>query len=487
MNATEVQELVAQRATSVVEVVRQSLARIEELDPKVNAICTLNPAALAEAEALDRRLASGEAARPLEGVPFVVKDNLPTRGLRTTYGTRIHKDNIPGEDAIAVARIRKAGGVLVGKTNLPEFAHDVNSANALFGLTRNPVDLNVTAGGSSGGTAAAIAAGMAPIGLGTDLGGSIRIPASFCGICGLRPSPGRVPAQSPDYAWDTLVAHVHGPMARTVADTGLLLSVIAGPDDRDPLSLPSAQADYARCARSDEGLQGRRAAYIGDLAGLVPINEQVGTLARQAALAFTRLGCELDERPLDASDLLEIIAGTRGFNMIARYHDLYDTRKLELSAQLTGQIEDGLSLDIRTLARAERLRTSYYHRVRQVLEEYDYILLPTVGVPAFRLDQPLPRSINGRPIARYYDALLGCYAVSVLGLPAMSIPCGTTREGLPVGLQIVGRRLREDRILEAASNYALLQPVHFEPRPIGSSPAREVLLTTTGLRSVASN
>ena len=211
-------------------------------------------------------------------MPFVAKDNLDTKGLRTTFGSLLCANYVPEQDAIAVERLRAAGAVLIGKTNTPEFATDVNTTNRLFGPTRNPFDLNVTAGGSSGGTGAALAAGMAPIGLGTDLGGSIRVPSSFCGTIGIRPAPGRVPVYPTEFGWDTLVEHVHGPMARTVADVGLMLSVLAGPDDRDPQPLPAQDHDYAAVAHGGTDLKGRRVAYSANLNGLFPVDPEVEAL-----------------------------------------------------------------------------------------------------------------------------------------------------------------------------------------------------------------
>jgi len=483
-SAGEIVRLVSAKEASAAEITAACLARIDAVDTDINAICTRNDAALAQAEAVDRRIKAGEAPRALEGVPFVVKDNLVTKGLRTTFGSEIYRDSVAEEDVVAVERIVAAGGILIGKTNLPEFAHDVNTNNTIFGLTRNPVNLNVTAGGSSGGTGAAVAAGMAPIGLGTDLGGSIRIPSSFCGICGIRPSPGRVPVYPTEYAWDTLVEHVHGPMARTVADTGLLLSVLAGTDDRDPMSLPDPASDYAAAARYDGRLAGRRAAYTPDLGGLMPVDDEVRALTERAAADFAALGCDVAAATFDTADLRDIIAGTRGFGMVARYADRLAIHKANMSSQLIGQVTDALKLDVKTVTRAERLRTDYYHRVRKFLEIYDYILLPTVGAPAFRLDQPLPTTVGGKPVDRYYDVFFGCYAFSVVGLPAMSVPCGFTSGGLPVGLQIVGRRLREDRVLEAAASYAAARPEHFAPLPLGTEPISQGTgqVVTPGMR-----
>jgi amidase len=481
-SARELTADVAARRLGVVEVTRAFLERIEQLNPAVNAVCTLNPRALDEAAACDRRLSAGEPPRPLEGVPFVVKDIIPTAGLRTTFGSTIHEHHVPDEDAICVERLRAAGGVLLGKTNTPEFAHDVNTTNRIFGTTRNPWNLRTTAGGSSGGTGAAVAAAMAPIGLGTDLGGSIRIPSAFCGTVGLRPVPGRVPVYPSEFGWDTLVQHVHGPMTRTPDDCGLVLAVLAGPDDRDPSSLPAEPRDHAKAGRYAGGLEGRRIAYTIDLNGLVPVDPEVGGRIAEAARAFERLGAAVEDACFDVADVREIIAGTRGFGMVARYADRLDLHRDRMTAQLVNQVTDALRLDVRTITRAERLRTAYWHRVRRFLERYDYILTPTVAVPAFRLDQPLPAEIGGVPVERFYDVFLPTYAFSITGLPAMSVPCGFTAQGLPVGLQIIGRRLREDAVLEAAAAYALASPQHFRPPAFAeleaASEAPDTVVTT---------
>jgi len=421
------------------------LRRVEERNPLVNAICTLNPEALAEARACDARLASGAPARPLEGVPFVAKDNLHTRGLRTTFGSRILEHFVPDEDAVAVERMKAAGAVLIGKTNTPEFAHDINTTNYLFGTTRNPRDLNRSAGGSSGGTAAAVASGMAPIGLGTDLGGSIRIPASFCGIAGLRPVPGRVPVYPTDYGWDTLVEHVHGPMAANVADLGRMLSVLAGPDDRDPASIPLQGHDYIEAARGERSLKG---------------DPQVARLVLAAVRRLEDLGCVVEEGCFDASDIREIRAGTRAFGMVARYADLVEPHGKVMTPALARQANEGLRTDVRTVVKAEKMRTAYWHRVRRFMEKYDYIVTPMIGAPAFRLDQPFPTLFGETKVEKFRDVFLFSYTFSVTGLPAASVPCGFTAEGLPVGMQIVGHRMREDLVLEAASAYAASTPEH---------------------------
>jgi amidase len=242
-----------------------------------------------------------------------------------------------------------------------------------------------------------------------------------------------------------------------------MLAALAGPDDRDPSSLPAEPRDYVEAARYAGRLDGRRVAYTRDLNGLVPVDTEVARLTAKAARSFEQLGAVVEEACFDVADVREIIAGTRGFGMVARYADRLDAHRDRMTAQLINQVTDALKLDVRTITRAERLRTAYWHRVRRFLERYDYILTPTVSVPAFRLDQPLPTDVGGVPVERFYDVFLTTYAFSITGLPAMSVPCGLTSAGLPVGLQIVGRRLREDLVLEAAAAYARVCPQHFQP------------------------
>ena len=474
LSARQIASNIANRSINASEVIAEYLKRIETVNPVVNAICTLNPAVESDAADCDRRLGEGELARPLEGVPFVVKDTIETKGVRTTFGSRIMEDNVPSEDAVAVERLKAAGAILLGKTNTPEFATDVNTTNAIFGMTRNPWNLNATAGGSSGGTGAALAAGLAPIGLGTDLGGSIRIPASFNGVVGLRPAPGRVPVYPQAFGWDTLVAHVCGPMAQRVEDVGLVLAAVAGPDDRDPGSLPTEGYEYAEAAKPESVMTDRSIAFAGDLNGLVPVDPEVLQLCRDACGTFQDLGCSVEADCFDVSEVPDIISGTRAFNMVARYADRLDSFREIMSKSLVNQVEPSLRVEVRAVAKAERLRTVYWHRVREFLKTYDYIVTPTIGVSAFRLDQPLPTEVGGVKVDRFYDVLLSTYAFSITGLPIISIPCGWTGAGLPVGLQIVGPRLREDLVLTAAGNFARLHPEFFKLPEIDLESAKPI-------------
>jgi amidase len=483
LTAVEIVRLVSSREVSARKVVEAFLERIANFNPTVNAICTLDPAALEAADSIDRRLASGEAARALEGVPVVVKDNIETKGLRTTWGSRLMEHHVPSEDAVCIERLRSAGAILLGKTNTPEFAHDVNTSNFLFGTTRNPWNLMVTSGGSSGGSAAAVAAGFAPLAVGTDLGGSIRTPASFNNIVGIRPVPGRVPVYPAAFGWDTLVPHVVGPLAANLVDAALMLSVMAGPDDRDPSSLPRQNFDLVKAAAGETSIAGRSIAYCCDFGGSVPIDPEVGSLVEAAAQVFEGLGCQVEAVDFDVSDLREIIAGTRGFGMIARFGELYREARDLMTLPLKRQIEAALTLDVATIAKAEKMRTSYWHRVRSLMQRFDYIIAPSCGAAPFRLDQPLPAEVGGKPVDNFYDVFLPAYAFTITGLPIAAVPCGFTQSGLPVGIQIIARRQREDLALEAASAYAGARPELFRRPDIDPSQAHPIpaILDTPGM------
>ncbi len=453
-SAWKIAEAVGNREVSAVEVTNAFLDQINAVNPVINAVCTLNEQATAVASAVDERLKAGGIARPLEGVPFLIKDILQTKGVRTTFGSLLLENYIPEEDAISVERLKKAGGILLGKTNTPEFAHDINTTNKIFGTTRNPWNINVTAGGSSGGSGAAVAAAMAPLAIGTDLGGSIRIPCSFNNLVGLRPSPGRIPFYPTEYGWDTLVEHVQGPMVRTVGDLGLAMNILAGPDDRDPSSLPNDGLNYISAVTDgtlpkDIG----RIAYASDLGGIVPIDKEVDRLVRAGVTRFEELGFIVEEACFDTSDIKNIVSGTRGFGMIARYADRFDSYSDLMTQQLVNQVSVAMDLSVRDVTKSERLRTQYWHNVRKFMERYDFIIAPAVGAPPFRLDEPFPTEVGGKDVERFQDVFLATYIFSVTGLPMISLPCGFTRDGRPVGMQLIAKRFQDDTAIRAGAAY----------------------------------
>lgn len=459
LSAAELNAAVRERQLSVEQIVRSCLERTAATNPVLNAVCTLCPeAALAASRESDARIAKGDPIRPLDGVPFLVKDNIPTAGLRTTFGSRVFEHHVPAEDSLDVQRMKAAGAILLGKTNTPEFAHEPTTSNLIFGVTRNPWNVRRSAGGSSGGNGSALAAGMAPAAIGTDMGGSVRIPAAFCGITAIRPAPGRIPIYPTDFGWDTLVHHVRGPMARTVLDLGILLSVMAGPDDRDPSSLPLDGLDFKGAATGQMSLSGATIAYSRALGGVAPVDPIVSRAVESILPKLSDRGFTIEEADPDISEIKRIIRPTRAFAILARWGSLLHSHRELLTTSIIHQIDDALSFTVMDITEAERLRTALWHRIRRFMQRFDFIITPTVGVTAFPLDEPLPSTIAGRPVENYYDAILFTYAFSLAGLPSLSIPCGMSPDGLPIGLQIVGPRLREDKVLALGAILETLVP-----------------------------
>jgi amidase len=454
--AVELLRLYRARRISPLEVMQATLARIDAVNPRVNAIVTLDRAgALREARRATAAMHRRGTLPPLHGLPVGIKDVTPTRGLRTTFGSTLFADHVPDADALVVQRLRAAGAIVIGKTNTPEFAFGPNTVNQVFGATRNPWNPALTAGGSSGGSAAALATGMCALAEGTDLGGSLRGPASFCGVVGFRTSPGLIPRVPTTLAWDTY--SVEGPMARNVADAALMLSVMAGLDDRAPLSYDVDTAAFTRAVKNPS-VKGWRVAWSLDLGGLALLDHEVAAIVRDAAAVFTKLGARVEQAAPDMSDVPEIVRLTRGFLMVARHGDRLEKHRDVLQAGLVENTEQGLRLTSREVAEGELLRTQQWERVQAFMAEHELLITPTAAVPPFPIDQPHPLQVNGQPIGKAMARSFLTYAFSVLGLPAISIPCGFTRQGLPVGLQIVGRRRGDAAVLTAAAAFQAARP-----------------------------
>jgi amidase len=455
-SAVELARLYRARKTSPLEVMQAVLARIDALNPQVNAVVTLaRDAALWEARRATAALRRGKALPPLLGIPVGIKDVTPTKGIRTTHGSKLFEDHVPDEDALVVQRLRAAGAIVIGKTNTPEFAFGPNTVNAVFGATHNPWNLALTSGGSSGGSAAALATGMCPLAEGTDLGGSLRGPASYCGVVGFRTTPGLIPRYPSVLAWDTY--SVEGPMARTIGDTALMLSVMAGADDRSPLSYDVDPRDFIKAVKGSS-MRGCRVAWTSDLGGLMTIDHEVRAVFERAVGVFRSGGARVEEGCPDMSDVPEIVRLTRGLLMVARHADKLPEHRAVLQDGLVENTEQGLALTARDVAQGELLRTRQWHRVREFLAERDVWLTPTTATPPFPIDQPHVTEINGEPVGKTMARSYLTYAFSVLGLPAISIPCGFTSQGLPVGLQIVGKRRGEAAVLRAAASFEAAQP-----------------------------
>ncbi|HXS78840.1 MAG TPA: amidase [Gammaproteobacteria bacterium] len=436
----------ASRALSAVEVMRAFLAQIERVNGAVNAIVTLRSGGelLAEAAAADRKLAAGEAVGPLHGLPIAIKDLSLTRGLRTTFGSTLYRNFVPTSDDLYVERVRRAGAIIIGKTNTPEFGAGSQTFNALFGATRNPYDFAKTCGGSSGGAAVALACGMLPLADGTDLGGSLRNPASFCNVVGFRPSPGRVPrlhARTGDRLG------VHGPMARSVDDLALLLSVMAGPDARDALSLPEPGTAFLNLPQ--RGFAGVRVAWSERL-GRYPVEPAVTAVCNAARSVFTTLGCDVVDGEPDFDGVDELFQTLRAEGYAASLRGDLARGRAQLKDTVVWNVEQGLKLTPADLERASRAQAALGARITAFFATREFLVLPTVQVLPFDVEIDWPREIAGVPMDTYIDWMGTCYAISCTGLPAISVPCGFSADGLPVGLQIVGRRDRDADVLALA-------------------------------------
>ena len=431
---------------SVAEVMDAHLAQIERLNPTLNAIVTLLPdLARAGADEADEALARGDVVGPLHGLPIAHKDLQPTKGIRTTFGSKIFEDFVPDEDAAIVLRLRRAGAITIGKTNTPEFGTGSQTFNEIFGATRNPYDSTKTCGGSSGGAAVALASGMLPIADGSDLGGSLRNPASFCNVVGFRPSTGRVPIWPRPTAWFPF--DVQGPLARTVGDAALLLSAMAGSDPRDPLSLSEPGRRFRQPL--DRDFKGTRVAWTPDLGGL-PIDPRVTGVLEPQRSTFESLGCTVVNGAPDLSDADEIFKVWRAWYYELSYGALLDTHRAQLKDTVIWNIEEGRRLTGSQIAKAERQRTDLHHRVHLFMKDHEFLVLPVSQVPPFAVDQPYVTEINGIPMGTYIDWMRSCYYITVTGLPAISVPCGFTPDGLPVGVQIVGRYHDDFGVLQIA-------------------------------------
>ena len=451
-SATEIATRVRARKISPVEVVEEALRRVEDHNPRINAIVTLNPRALDEAKEVERRLASGEPPGLLSGVPVGIKDVTQVAGLRTTFGSPLYRDHVPEEDAVVVTRLRQAGAIILGKTNTPEFAAGGNTWNDVFGRTRNPWNPERSAGGSTGGGAAALASGMIALAEGTDLGGSLRIPASFCGVVGLRPSPGLVPTWPSDWVWDTL--QVTGPMARTAEDVALMLRAMAGPFS--PLNQPSAGRDFIGAVRRGPR-SGCRVGYCPDIAG-IGIDPAVEAVCRRAAERLTEQGARVDLIEFDLSEGRDAFLDLRGLWFVTWMHDRLD-RIDELGVNVRNNVSAGLHGTVPDIARAERIRGRIWSRFRRFFEEYDYFLTPTMAVSPFPVEQNYPDTVAGREMRTYVDWIAPTFLLSLTGLPVCSVPCGMDPEGLPVGIQIVGWLGGEEAVLALAGRVQQENPI----------------------------
>jgi aspartyl-tRNA(Asn)/glutamyl-tRNA(Gln) amidotransferase subunit A len=443
-------------ALSPVEATTALLERTDRVNPSLNAIVTVTRDLALEraAEAEDRYRRGDTAGRPLLGVPFTVKDNILTKGVRTTMGSLLTRDLVPAVDAPPVERSHRAGAILLGKTNTPEYGWKGETSNRVFGTTRNPWDLRRTPGGSSGGGAAAVAAGLCPLAIGTDGGGSIRIPAAFCGIVGFKGSFGLIPVV-PNGTLETL-PHV-GVLTRTVRDAALFVSVLAGPDPRDRLSLNPTGIDFVGAV--DRGVDGLRIGWSADLGFATP-EEDVLAIAAGAARAFEEAGATVDG--VDAAGLddpYDVFALFFSAAMAAPHVDDFDAVRDRLDPGRARIAEAAFDRSAPELAAALVARHRWHERMLELMEGYDVLLTPTMPIPPFRVGLDRPETVAGRPVTGLAWSPY-TYPLNLTGQPACSVPCGVTADGLPVGLQIIGRWRGDEAVLRAAAAFERLRPWH---------------------------
>ena len=457
-SAADLARRIAERSVSPVEVVTAVLDQIDSWQPHINAFITIAAEeALADARRAENAVARGEPLGPLHGVPFSVKDLLNTAGVRTTFGSVAFETNVPDTDCVAVARLKAAGGIMIGKTTTPEFGHKPMTEAPLFGQTRNPWKLERTSGGSSGGAAAAVAAGMGPLAVGTDGGGSVRIPAACCGIVGMKQTLGVVPHdQSPDTFG--LLSYI-GPMTRTVADAALMLSVLAGPDDSDVHSLGRETGDLLAAGRAEGSLDGKRILWRNFL-GNDRIDGETLRLFENAVAAFEELGAELAYSDAPFTNTLPIWGPLTFSIWASRFGALEDQLGDRMSSTLRQWMAEGRDVSAVAVQESMATRTAVFRTVQSWFEEADFVVMPTLSRPALAIGHnPQSIEIEGEAAGGPRDAWYPyTHPFNLTGHPAITVPCGWTREGLPVGLQIAGPWLGDAQILRAAALFEAARP-----------------------------
>ena len=450
------------RRLSPVEVTQAVLERMERLEPTLHAYCTPTPElAMETARRVEAAIADGQQVGPLAGVPVAVKDLICTRGIRTVSGSRAYEDFVPDEDDVVVERLKAADAVILGKTNVPEFGYSGVGHNLVFPATRNPWNTELTPGGSSAGSGAAVAAGMGPLALGSDGGGSIRIPSSFCGLYGLKASMGRVPLypgtkdeRHPGVSsWESL-EHI-GPMTRTVADSALLMSVIAGPDPRDRFSVPAGDVDWTRC--TEGGIRGLRVAYSADW-GYAAVDPRVRAVVDDAVEAFERdLGCTVERVDPGWPHPYEAF-----WAIVANESDLRGLRAMveRIGADnMTPHVVDFIQTEwtAEQFTDALMVRKAVQNEMWRLMQDHDLLLTPTLAVPPFEVGIQGPEVIDGRSVEPF-EWLHFTYPLNFTGQPAASVPAGWTDDGLPVGLQVIGRHLDDSTVLRASAALEAARP-----------------------------
>lgn len=461
--ATELGKLIKQKELSPVEVTKAFLDRIETHNSKWNAFVTINERALEEAKLAEQAVMNGEPLGKLHGIPIAIKDLTPTKGILTTYGSPLFKDNIPDYDPTFLKRIKEAGAIILGKTNTPEFGHKGTTDNPLFGVTTNPWKEGLTPGGSSGGSAAAVAAKLAPFAEGSDGGGSIRIPAALTGIFGFKPTFGVVPHEDSENLFGSQHPFLHnGPMTRTVEDAALLFSVMQGFDANNPSATPDLGVDFMDLNREMKGL---KIAYTRNF-GLYEISADVAEVIEQAVGHFSELGGEVQEIDfslgVSQKDLAWTFSGLWCVKFAASYGELYDKDPDSFSDGMAKMIYIGRKYSAIEYKRLELKRTTIWRTVQEVLNQYDLIVSPTLAVTAFGHELAGLSTINGKSVNPATDWML-TQIYNLTGHPAASMPVGLTKTGLPVGIQVAGNRFADQLVLQACHAYEKAFPTYIEP------------------------
>jgi amidase len=461
MRAVDMAQLIREKKLSAREAMQAHLQQIGRVNSKVNAIVTLvaEEQLMAQAAAADESLAKGKLLGPLHGMPVGVKDLHETAGIRTTFGSPLHRDFVPDFDCRVVQREKAAGGIVIGKTNVPEFGLGSQTFNKVFGATRNPYDVTKTCGGSTGGGAVALACGMVPLADGSDMGGSLRNPPNFCNVVGIRTSPGRVPDVPTRLGWFTL--SVSGPVARNVTDCAFFLGVLAGFDHHSPISIDQSGEQFARPL--ERSFKGVRVAMFKDMG--LPWDPEVKAAVKAQGKVFESLGCIVEEAEPDFTDANECFVAWRHWSTELGFGDLIATKGDQLNEYIHWHVEEGRKLTGPYLARVEAKRTALYQRLCGFKNEFDYFVLPVNQVLPFDVNVHYPTEIAGTKMESYIAWMKSAYYISAAGNPAMSVPCAFSSGGLPIGLQIVGRHHDDWGVLqlgyafEQATNVARRRPV----------------------------
>ncbi len=456
LSAVAVRDLLRRGAVTPAELVEAAIARIEAVDGAVNALPT---------RCFDRARTQAAALKGsttvLGGLPLVIKDNNEVGGVRSTGGTPIFADRVPAQSDRTVALIEARGGVTLAKSNLSELG-GANSTNAVFGATRNPWNTALTCGGSSGGSAVALATGQAWLAHGNDLGGSLRIPASFCGVLGLRPGPGRIPRRALVNPFDTLF--VDGPMARDVADLALFFDAMTGFDQDDPLSAPSPDGPFLAAAR--DPMKPERMAWSADL-GCLPVDDAVRALGEGFAGTMAAAGIDVHHGAPDFTHALQTLLALRGASYLATWEPLLATHRHLFTADVLGDIERGATQSPQALAAADRYRADLYRRVMAFLDRHDILVTPAVTTLPGPVEVMWPREIAGQRLSTYVDWIAITAVTSLLSCPVLSLPVGFSADGLPFGVQLIGKPRSEARLFRAAAwieHHLGLQPTVIDPR-----------------------